>query len=344
VRDDGLLGLDELGLRVFRAVARHPGSDPRTLAGLTGVPVEAVEAEARRQIATGLLTDLGGRWEARDPAAVLADRQALELRTQHQEHRAQRAALTRAGLLADYLNGRHQRRSRAYELLSPRQMWTRLAEVIESARTDLRFLLDGAPVAAGDRADVADALVRASDRGVRVTGVWAPPPGAPADPVRLPPPCRIQAYPHVPLRAVVVDHTTALVPVSPPRLDRGGYAFTSPGLVAMVTSLIDLVHANAARHGDGVDAHPGTGPAAISLNPSPGLRRQAICDLLATGARDPEIALRLGIPVRTVRRDIAALMAQTGARSRFALGVALANDHLMTLAAGGGPIPPTRAY
>ncbi|ADP80543.1 LuxR family transcriptional regulator [Pseudofrankia inefficax] len=350
VRDDELLGLGELGLRLFRAVAREPGSDLTTLAGLTGDPVEAVEAEARRQIAAGLLTDVGGRWEARDPAAVLADRQALELRSQHQAHRAERAALARAGLLADYLTGRHHRRGRAYEVLSPRQMWARLAEVTESAQTDLRFLLDGGPAPANDRAEVAGALVRAAGRGVRVTGVCAPSPEAPPELVQLPPPSRVQVYPHVPLRAVVVDHATALVPINAPRLDRGGYAFTSPGLVALVTSLVDLVHANAARDPAGgvgsvvgAEGAPDASPTAAELSPSPALRRQAICDLLATGARDPEIAVRLGVPVRTIRRDISVLMAQTGTRSRFALGVALANDHLMGLAARGGEATPPPA-
>ncbi|MBL7490988.1 hypothetical protein I6A62_23520 [Frankia sp. AgW1.1] len=346
MRDDELLGLGELGLRLFRAVAREPGSDLTTLAGLTGAPVEQVEAEARRQIAAGLLTDAGGRWEARDPAAVLANRQARELRTQHQAHRAESAALARAGLLADYLTGRHHRRSRAYEVLSPRQMWARLAEVTESAQTDLRFLLDGAPAPANDRAEVAGALVRAAGRGVRVTGVWTPSPEVPPDLVQLPPPSHIQVYPHVPLRAVVVDHATALVPIDAPRLDRGGYAFTSPGLVALVTSLVDLVHANAARDpagSVGAEGAPDASPTAAELNPSPALRRQAICDLLATGARDPEIAVRLGVPVRTIRRDISVLMAQTGTRSRFALGVALADDHLMTLAARGGEATPPPA-
>lgn len=52
-------------------------------------------------------------------------------------------------------------------------------------------------------------------------------------------------------------------------------------------------------------------------------RQRQIVALLATDTRDDDIATALGVSVRTVRADIAALMEILGVRSRFAAGLRL---------------------
>ncbi|GAB3765760.1 hypothetical protein GCM10027600_14780 [Nocardioides ginsengisegetis] len=52
-------------------------------------------------------------------------------------------------------------------------------------------------------------------------------------------------------------------------------------------------------------------------------RQQQIVAMLATDARDEVVAATLGVSVRTVRSDIAALMEALGVRSRFSAGLRL---------------------
>ncbi|MGF7238749.1 MAG: helix-turn-helix domain-containing protein [Frankia sp.] len=53
-------------------------------------------------------------------------------------------------------------------------------------------------------------------------------------------------------------------------------------------------------------------------------RRAAIIELMAEGLTDPAIAVHLGISLRTVTRQVKALMQETRSVSRFQLGYALA--------------------
>ena len=50
-------------------------------------------------------------------------------------------------------------------------------------------------------------------------------------------------------------------------------------------------------------------------------RQRDVAELLASGLRDDEVAVRLGVSLRTVRAEIAALMTALGAPTRFAAGV-----------------------
>ncbi len=54
------------------------------------------------------------------------------------------------------------------------------------------------------------------------------------------------------------------------------------------------------------------------------VRNRAVRALLMEGFDDEAVARRLGVSVRTVRRDVADLMTEHGAKSRLQLGVALA--------------------
>jgi DNA-binding NarL/FixJ family response regulator len=46
-----------------------------------------------------------------------------------------------------------------------------------------------------------------------------------------------------------------------------------------------------------------------------------LVEMLAAGAKDEQIARALGVSLRTVRRRVAALLADLGVRSRFQAGV-----------------------
>ncbi|MEJ2858050.1 MULTISPECIES: helix-turn-helix transcriptional regulator [unclassified Saccharothrix] len=116
----------------------------------------------------------------------------------------------------------------------------------------------------------------------------------------------------VPMDALVVDGTTALLPGP----HTGVAAFRLTSVVAATTALFDRMW-----------------PAAVPLVPAePVEHREALSprerDLLAllwSGATDDSAAARLGISVRTVRRMVSDIMNRLGARSRFQAGAKAAD-------------------
>ena len=113
----------------------------------------------------------------------------------------------------------------------------------------------------------------------------------------------------VPSRLIVLGDETALMPepmgVAPtPRL-----VIRQRGIVEALGLLFDLLWDRAATPQLGEDGGP-------ALD-----QRRMLLEQLATGAQDEQIARRLGISLRTVRRRVAELMTELGVDSRFAAGV-----------------------
>ncbi len=110
----------------------------------------------------------------------------------------------------------------------------------------------------------------------------------------------------IPMEAVVVDGTTALLPAA-----RGVAVFRLPGVVAAATALFDRMWPAAVPL---VPADPGDEPSPLTR------RERDLLTLLCAGATDESAAAKLGISVRTVRRTVADIMNRLGARSRFQAG------------------------
>jgi hypothetical protein len=103
---------------------------------------------------------------------------------------------------------------------------------------------------------------------------------------------------------------------------RSGYALIrDPALVAALTAYFDL----AWEHSAPVPGSSSGGP------------EERLVGLLAAGLKDEAIARVLGVGLRTVRRRVAALMADHGVSTRFQLGAALASGELVPAAAGPRP-------
>jgi DNA-binding CsgD family transcriptional regulator len=127
---------------------------------------------------------------------------------------------------------------------------------------------------------------------------------------------RTRTVPEVPTDAIVVDRTTVLLPTgSYTGLDGSLTPFQVPGIVTTTAELFERVWANAAPL-IGTDLTDDT-----ELDD----QGRKLLALLADGHTDAVIAERLGIGVRTVRRKVAALMNQLGARSRFMAGAKAVN-------------------
>lgn len=123
---------------------------------------------------------------------------------------------------------------------------------------------------------------------------------------------QVRTAPQLPPRMLIFDRTVALVPIDPTNTRLGALCTREPG---MVTSLVTIygqawnmaVPFGAERHRD-----QATGLSAVE---------RELLLLLSNGLTDETAAKRLGVSLRTVRRQMAALMERLGATSRFEAGL-----------------------
>lgn len=122
----------------------------------------------------------------------------------------------------------------------------------------------------------------------------------------------VRTSPMLPPRLLVFDRTTAVVPIDPANSRLGALCTTAPGIVASLVTLFEQ-----------------TWDTAVPLGT---VRRQAteggvtreereLLKLLASGMTDEAAGKRLGVSLRTVRRQMSALMERLEATSRFEAGL-----------------------
>jgi len=122
----------------------------------------------------------------------------------------------------------------------------------------------------------------------------------------------IRTVPVVPFLMIVVDRRVALVPQEIGRPEAGAFEVRAPSLVAGLSTLFDLMWDQAELIDSVVTDRPSKSPTSLEAE---------IVHLLASGNTDEFVARKLELSVRTVRRLMATVMAQLGARSRFEAGV-----------------------
>ncbi|MER7723215.1 LuxR C-terminal-related transcriptional regulator [Streptomyces sp. NPDC096323] len=119
----------------------------------------------------------------------------------------------------------------------------------------------------------------------------------------------------LPLRMIVVDGTSAMVPAPAPEGELAALLVHGGPLAAVFLQMFEHCWVTSAPL-------PLSGPRAADHSKAGlGDRESTVLALLATGATDESIARRLGASERTVRRIVAELMEQLGATSRFEAGV-----------------------
>lgn len=115
----------------------------------------------------------------------------------------------------------------------------------------------------------------------------------------------------LPLRMIILDRETALVPLDPNNSVKGALQTTDRGTVAGLHALFERFWEIAAELPD------------LRAEPRPSSLTHAereVLRLLAKGLTDETVARQLDMSVRTVRRIVKELMERVGARSRFELG------------------------
>jgi DNA-binding CsgD family transcriptional regulator/sugar-specific transcriptional regulator TrmB len=122
---------------------------------------------------------------------------------------------------------------------------------------------------------------------------------------------QVRTVPTLPTRMIIIDRTTAVIPVRSDDSASGAVILSGEGTVTALCALFDSTWA-AGRplgHVPVRDAHGLTS------------QDQAALTLLADGHTDEAIARRLGVSPRTARRVTSELIERLGARSRFQAGV-----------------------
>lgn len=123
---------------------------------------------------------------------------------------------------------------------------------------------------------------------------------------------QVRTAPMLPPRLLVFDRRVAVVPIDPTDTRAGALCTTEPGLVASLVALFEQAWDTATPLGTDPASCGETG-----LNPT----ERELLRLLATGLTDEAAGKRLGVSVRTVRRQMAALMERLDAASRFEAGL-----------------------
>lgn len=128
---------------------------------------------------------------------------------------------------------------------------------------------------------------------------------------------QVRTVPSLPLRMVLVDSRTALVPMDPAETSRGAIALSNPATTVAFAALFDLAWETGLPLGTTHNRHHSTG-----LTPA----EQQLLKLLAQGLTDEAAGNHLSVSLSTVRRTMAALMERLGARSRFEAGLRAAEQ------------------
>ncbi len=121
---------------------------------------------------------------------------------------------------------------------------------------------------------------------------------------------QIRLLPELPTRMFIIGATHAVLPEPLGFVDEPRSLIRQPGLVHALSLWFEALWERASPLPD-QGAGRGEGPQL----------RRFLLDQLAHGAKDEQIARTLGISLRTVRRRVAAIMAELGVDSRFQAGV-----------------------
>jgi DNA-binding CsgD family transcriptional regulator/sugar-specific transcriptional regulator TrmB len=121
----------------------------------------------------------------------------------------------------------------------------------------------------------------------------------------------VRTVPSLPVRMLIFDRKTVIVPADPQNTRKGAVQLTEPGVVVGLSGLFDQIWESAAPLGTDQDRD------------DRGLTRQEkeLLRLLGSGLTDEAASRQLGLSLRTVRRMMAELMKRLGAGSRFEAGL-----------------------
>jgi DNA-binding CsgD family transcriptional regulator len=192
----------------------------------------------------------------------------------------------------------------------------RLAELAHTARTECLSFTTGRAQTPDTMAAETSLNELALGRGVRIRNVYQE--SFRNDPATLAHAQRMaklggrsRTTPTLPMRMVIVDCETALVPIDPDNPRQGALELRSPGVIAGLVALFEQVWCSATPFGT---------PAVVDER-GLGAQERELIRLLAAGHTDEAAARKLAISLRSVQRMMTSLTERLNAASRFQAGV-----------------------
>ncbi|MFE4264273.1 LuxR C-terminal-related transcriptional regulator [Streptomyces sp. NPDC056883] len=317
------LGLGSSVEAVYRGLLQEPTAGIAELCLLLGFPEAEVRAGLDRLIDLELLQpsrDVPGALRAVSPDVglemILRRQEAEVLRRQEELARSKEAV---ARMVAGLAAARPEPEVDAFErLVGLDAIQDRLRELTRDLREECLSIMPGGAQSQGalDASRPLDEVLLA--RGVVMRTLYQ-------DSARNDPATHayarwmtdlggeVRTSPIVPPRLLVVDRTTALVPVDPENSRAGALCTTSPGMVNSLVSLFERAWQAAVPLGADTRSRADD----EELNAT----ERELLKLLAGGLTDEAAGKRLGLSLRTVRRQMSGLMERLGASSRFEAGL-----------------------
>ncbi|MFJ6047499.1 LuxR C-terminal-related transcriptional regulator [Streptomyces sp. NPDC092307] len=128
---------------------------------------------------------------------------------------------------------------------------------------------------------------------------------------------QVRTSPLLPPRLLIFDRTVAVVPIDPANSRLGALCTSAPGIVASLLTLFEQTWGSAVPLGADRPRPTDSRPSAAEVE---------LLRLLASGMTDEAAGHRLGVSLRTVRRQMSALMERLQATSRFEAGLKAAQQ------------------
>ncbi|MGE7385761.1 LuxR C-terminal-related transcriptional regulator [Streptomyces sp. NPDC004126] len=315
-----LLGLDAGTAAVYELVLADRTWGEAELASRLALPAAAVRASLAKLTELRLLhrSPLDDELRPSDPAVGLRDLFGHHKRElERQQEAIARCEADMAAALATYSDlYAGQTRRVARQFLGMASVQSRIRELSAGTGSEcLTFNPGGAQSRASLEAS-RDLDRETLGRGVRMRTVYL-------DSVRNDAVTReyaewltglggeVRTVPTLPVRMLLFDRRTVIVPADPDNTRKGAVELSEPGVVAGLAGLFDRVWESAAPLGTSPDRD------------DQGLTGQEreLLKLLGRGLTDEAAGRQLGLSLRTVRRMMAELMKRLGAGSRFEAGL-----------------------
>ncbi|MCX4510420.1 winged helix-turn-helix transcriptional regulator [Streptomyces sp. NBC_01619] len=325
------LGVPAADERLYRFLLARPGATVAELSAATGWDAARVRRRARSLEKRGMLTRVPSRPVRFAPAPPDVVTEVLALQRQEEIERARLAA---APLAEEFRNGQRVGTGPPVQVLSGRDAIAQRFFQTQQSTKDEVLILDRPPYVAQPAEQQISVQGELMRRGVRYRTIY--------DHSSLDSPgqlglCRELALlgedsrvvDEVPLKLVIADRRTALVPFVLPT-EREVMVLQRSALLDALVVLFEMLWQRAVPLWPADRRTPPEHPLSAE--------DERLLALSASGLTDQAIARRLGVAQRTVERRMRRIMDLLGARTRFQAGLQAAHQGLV----GGPPPSPLR--
>jgi DNA-binding CsgD family transcriptional regulator len=307
-----VIGIELASEQVYRLSLRRPGITTDGLCDVLGCPLEQLEAELGPLVDGQLVRVSDGRVYPEPPELALGrllNRQTRRL--SEAEDALSRARDEVSAYVAEHqLGQRAEWQPVAVDVVPADDLVDVMVTLVANTSGEMLFLRpDQWFLPTGARMDVAVRQAMASGRPSRVI--------YPAKAIETGPASvharalageRIRVLPELPTRMAVFGAEAAVLPELWGSPAGSRLLIRQPAIVSVCVAYFDELWTHAVTV-PGLGAELGAG------------ERSQLLELLARGAKDEQIARTMAMSLRTVRRRVAAMMAELGVDSRFQAGM-----------------------